>query len=53
MVEKEVTAEVKRAWAYYQYASAICSLYRDQDRMAAELKRISELRYEQGEITLL
>ncbi|MCM0218624.1 CusA/CzcA family heavy metal efflux RND transporter [Bacteroides hominis] len=53
MVEKEVKAEVKRAWAYYQYASAICSLYRDQDRMAAELKRISELRYEQGEITLL
>jgi len=23
MVEKEITAEVKRAWAYYQYASGM------------------------------
>lgn len=53
MVEKEITAEVKRAWAYYQYASGMSSLYHDQDRMAAELRRIGELRYEQGEITLL
>lgn len=53
MVEKEITAEVKRAWAYYQYASGMSPLYHDQDRMAAELRRIGELRYEQGEITLL
>ena len=53
MVEKEVTAEVKRAWAYYQYASNLSSMYRDQDKMAAELQRIGELRYQQGEITLL
>lgn len=53
MVEKEVTAEVKRAWAYYQYASSIATLYTDQDKMATELKRIAGLRYEQGEITLL
>lgn len=53
MVEKEVTAEVKRAWAYYQYASSIATLYTDQDKMATELKRIAELRYQQGEITLL
>ena len=32
MVEKEITAEVKRAWAYYQYATNLCSMYRDQDR---------------------
>lgn len=53
MVEKEVTAEVKRAWAYYQYAANLCSMYRDQDKMAKELQRIGELRYQQGEITLL
>ena len=53
MVEKEITAEVKRAWAYYQYATNLCSMYRDQDKMAEELQRIGELRYQQGEITLL
>ena len=53
MVEKEVTAEVKRAWAYYQYAFNLSSMYRDQDKMAAELQRIGALRYQQGEITLL
>ena len=53
MVEKEVTAEVKRAWAYYQYTANLCSMYRDQDKMAKELQRIGELRYQQGEITLL
>ena len=46
-------AEVKRAWAYYQYAANLCSMYRDQDKMAEELKRIGEIRYQQGEITLL
>ena len=53
MVEKEVTAEVKRAWAYYQYASNLSNMYLDQDKMASELQRIGELRYQQGEITLL
>ena len=53
MVEKEITAEVKRAWAYYQYATNICSMYRDQDKMAEELQRIGNLRHQQGEITLL
>ena len=28
-------------------------MYRDQDKMAEELKRIGEIRYQQGEITLL
>ncbi|WP_291590362.1 CusA/CzcA family heavy metal efflux RND transporter [Bacteroides sp.] len=53
MVEKEVTAEVKRAWAYYQYATNLCKMYRDQDKMAEKLQHIGELRYRQGEITLL
>lgn len=53
MVEKEITAEVKRAWAYYQYACNLRALYTDQDKMATELQRTTQLRYEQGEITLL
>lgn len=53
MVEKEVIAEVKRAWVYYQYASNLRSLHADQDQMATRLLRVAELRYQQGEITLL
>ena len=53
MVEKEVVAEVKRAWAYYLYAYNLRSLYNDQHKWAEELQRIGELRYQQGEITLL
>ncbi len=53
MVEKEITAEVKRAWAYYQYTYQMCNLYRDQEHLATELERITALRYQQGEITLL
>ena len=26
LVKKEITAEVKRAWAYYQYAANLCSM---------------------------
>lgn len=53
IVEKEVVAEVKRAWAYYLYAYNLRSLYNDQNQWAEELLRIGELRYQQGEITLL
>ena len=53
IVEKEVTAEVKRAWAYYLYACNLRALYTDQDKMATDLQRTTQLRYEQGEITLL
>ncbi|MEG1562689.1 MAG: CusA/CzcA family heavy metal efflux RND transporter [Bacteroides sp.] len=53
LVEKEVTAEVKRAWSYYQYAYSLRALYADQDRFAAQIQRTATLRYEQGEITLL
>ena len=30
IVEKEVKAEVKRAWAYYQYAWNVKNMYREQ-----------------------
>ena len=53
IVEKEVVAEVKRAWAYYLYAYNLRSLYNDQNKWAEQLQRIGELRYQQGEITLL
>lgn len=53
IVEKEVVAEVKRAWAYYLYAFKLRVLYSDQNEWAAKLHRIGEIRYEQGEITLL
>lgn len=53
MVEKEITAEVKRAWAYYQYAYHVYALYREQNELAAQLSRTGELRYQQGDINLL
>lgn len=53
VVEKEVVAEVKRAWAYYLYACNLRALYNDQNKLAEQLQRMGELRYHQGEITLL
>lgn len=53
VVEKEVIAEVKRAWAYYLYACNLRALYNDQNKLAEQLQRMGELRYHQGEITLL
>lgn len=53
IVEKEVVAEVKRAWAYYLYAYNLHTMYNDQNRQAEQLQRMGELRYQQGEITLL
>ena len=53
MVKKEVTAEVKRAWAYCLYATNLCSLYREQNELAERLQKAGQLRYEQGDITLL
>lgn len=53
MVQKEVKAEVKRAWAYYLYAYTLQSLYQEQSKWADRLQKVGELRYEQGDITLL
>lgn len=53
MVKKEIVAEVKRAWVYYQYAANLCSLYREQNEWALRLQEAGKLRYEQGDITLL
>lgn len=53
VVEKEVVAEVKRAWAYYLYACNLRALYNDQNKLAEQLQCMGELRYHQGEITLL
>ena len=52
MVRKEIIAEVKRAWVYYQYAKSTYALYASQDELAAKLKQSGELRYLQGDIDL-
>ena len=52
MVKKEVTAEVKRAWAYYQYAFQINAMYRGQKDLAERLRNSGEQRYLQGDIDL-
>lgn len=53
MVEKEVRAEVKRAWAYYLYAWNLREMYKQQSSLADEVEKAGELRYLQGESTLL
>ncbi|MDD6210642.1 MAG: CusA/CzcA family heavy metal efflux RND transporter [Bacteroidales bacterium] len=53
LVEKEIKAEVKRAWAYYLYALNLNNMYRDQNDLAAQLQQVGESRYQQGEITRL
>lgn len=53
IVKKEIKAEVQRAWAYYQYAAELRSLYREQNDWAIRLQKAGQLRYDQGDITLL
>lgn len=53
MVKKEVIAEVKRAWAYYQYAYNLYALYQEQDALASRLRQTGDLRYQQGDISRL
>lgn len=52
MVKKEITAEVKRAWAFYQYAFHINAMYRGQKELAEQLRNSGEQRYQQGDIDL-
>lgn len=53
MVEKEIVAEAKRTWAYYQYTYHKKQLLNEQSKLAEILLRTGDLRYKQGEITLL
>lgn len=50
MIRKEIIAEVKRAWSYYQYAYNIYKLYEEQESLAAKLRESGNLRYQQGDI---
>ena len=52
LVRKEIVAEVKRAWAYYQYAYHLRSLYEGQEKLAEQLRESGDLRYRQGDIDL-
>jgi len=53
LVSKEVVAEVKRAWAYYDYIYRQLLLFHQQEEWACRLRQAGELRYQQGDITLL
>ncbi len=53
LVKKEIRAEVIRAWVYYQYAFQLCNLYEEQIGWADRLQHTAQLRYDQGDITLL
>ncbi len=53
VVEKEITAEVKRAWAYCLYAGNLRKLYADLNEQAAQLQKIGDLRFSQGETSQL
>lgn len=50
MVKKEIVAEVKRAWVYYQYACHLYRLYGEQEELALKLKESGDMRFEQGDI---
>ena len=52
LVQKEITAEVKRAWAYYLYAYNLYQLYGEQKELAEKLQASGDLRYQQGDIDL-
>ncbi len=52
LVKKEVVAEVKRCWYYYQYACQVKSLYDEQEQLSQKLRESGELRYQQGDIDL-
>ena len=53
LVEKEVKAKVKRAWAYYLYAWNLKDMYKQQSTLADKMQKAGEVRYKQGDISLL
>ncbi|SHE73019.1 CusA/CzcA family heavy metal efflux RND transporter [Dysgonomonas macrotermitis] len=53
IVKKEIIAEVKRAWVNYLYVTHQLSLYEEQNEWIQRLRKATQLRYEQGDITLL
>lgn len=53
LVRREIVAEVKRAWVYYLYTLRLCSIYRSQSELSERLRSVTELRYAQGDISLL
>lgn len=53
LIEREITAEVKRAWYTYLYAMSLCNLYNNQHQQAQRIQKAGEVQYKYGEITLL
>jgi cobalt-zinc-cadmium resistance protein CzcA len=53
IVEKEIAAEVTRAWTDYLYTRSLVRMYGELNSFAELLHRAGELRYQAGDITLL
>jgi len=53
IVEKEITAEVTRAWTHYLYVRSLVELFSELSHFSDQLLQVGELRYRTGDITLL
>ena len=53
IVEKEITAEVTRAWTYYLYLRSLVEMFSELSHFSDQLLKVGELRYRTGDITLL
>ena len=53
MIQKEITAEVKRAWIDYLAALSISRLTKEQEALGKRLEQSGEIRYAQGDINQL
>jgi cobalt-zinc-cadmium resistance protein CzcA len=53
IVEKEITAEVTRAYVYFLYSRSLVQMYGELNSFAEQLYRAGELRYRAGDVTLL
>ena len=53
IVCREVTAEVQRAWEDYLLALSLSRLVNEQYRESQRLEEIAEIRWQQGDITML
>lgn len=52
IVEKEVVAEVKRAWSYYLFTRQQLDIIREQSFLVEQLNRNEDIKYKKGSITL-
>jgi cobalt-zinc-cadmium resistance protein CzcA len=53
IVEKEITAEVTRAYVYYLFTRSLVQMYGELNLFAEQLYRTGELRFHAGDVTQL